>query len=451
MPVYYFGLVRYRKFLTLCQARTIIFYTLRTYQEHKKQGCYYNSNESKLFFSAGLDAVNDVDGEDYTGFSLLGEDLLGGIFGSSGSKKPNKNKKKQAPSSTTTTTTTKRPRPNRRTTTRRPSSRTTTQRPVRTTTVRIRPTTRRPNRRPARRPTRPNRKTTTVAPSISDNEVTNLVEQQSSVSQSTESNKIQTTATFLTQTPSILTTNSKIKVQSTTPKSQPVTNFEDPGLQMSLAHITGQLSEMPVTTIITTVKDNGSTAKDMVQYEKIETITPKNPSTVSFGTSSAGASQEVDDDMVQIVDSLDSQSSENILSSVEPNKNIDEGRGDKDVLYSFADNAQPVDDGYYEGLSLSKNKHKKHRGNDNDYDDVLGLTSIGESIIHSYHTLGLDGGNRKHKRKQGNGRKNNDYDDILGIQALGDTLGFGGSNKKENKKKDGRRRNKMMRGDWSSA
>ncbi|CAH2050171.1 unnamed protein product, partial [Iphiclides podalirius] len=81
-----------------------------------------------------LDAVNDVESADYTGFSLLGEDLLGDLFGSGG-KKSNKIKKKQAPTLPPSTTT-RRPRPSRRPT-RRPASRVTTLRPfvTRTTTV----------------------------------------------------------------------------------------------------------------------------------------------------------------------------------------------------------------------------------------------------------------------------------------------------------------------------
>lgn len=391
--------------------------------------------------------MNDVDGGNYTGFSLLGDDLLGDIFGTTGGKKShkNKNKKKQAPSSsttttTTTTTTTKRPRPSRR-----PTRRTTTPRPPRTTTVRVRPTSRKPNRR---RPTRPNRRTTTPS-TILTYPVTSQENSQTSKIQTTEYNTISDSPLGEHSLKPVILTSASSDIQTSTPNAQTATNIEDPGLQLSLAHITGQLSEMPVTTIISTVKD-GISGKNKLRYEKIQTITPKNPSTVSFSSTSKGEDSEMNDDMIQIVQTLDSESSEHIPASVEPTS--DESRGQKDFLHNYYSHSNKINGDYYEGLSLPKKKHKKHNSND-EYDDVLGLTSIGESIIHGYQSLGLNGGKRKHKNKVGDGRKNNnDYDDILGFDAISETLGLENGNKNEKKRnnKEGRRKHKMMRGDWAA-
>lgn len=318
---------------------------------------------------------------------------------------------------------------------------------MRTTTVRNRPTSRKPPRRPVRRPVRRRTTTTTSteAPiseisAPSEDETSNFIENVQSKPQeivnSTPGQQILEPVVILTQRPT------STVMQATTPKAQTVTNIEDPGLQMSLAHITGQLSEMPVTTIISTTKI--TPALKNVEYEKIETMTPRNPSTVAFSTTSQDRGDiepQINDDMVQIVQTLESQSSEHVPVSVETE--INEGRFVNDAP-SLVQTA--VENDYYEGLSLSKKKHKKNRNND-DYEDVLGLTSIGESIIHSYRSLGLDG-KRKHKEKNGDGRKNKDKDndDILGIAAWSDTLGFG--NGKNKNRGEGRRRNKMMRGDW---
>lgn len=221
----------------------------------------------------------------------------------------------------------------------------------------------------------------------------------------------------------------------TTPKS--VTDFEDPGLEMSLAHITGQLSEMHVTPMIS---DEGKESaivnkEEQPNYEKVQTITPKAPSTVAFAPSSVEA---INDDMIQIVQNLDSH-------ELEPEKESivgDESRGHA-YNVGFADS-----DSYYEGLTLPK-KHRKQFNLDDL--DVLDLGKIGESVGDE---LGLFGKNRKHRdnkntKVQGEKEHNDDYDDL--VDAIGHTLMMSRSDKDNKKiKKDRRRQNKMMRGEWSS-
>ncbi|CAK1544583.1 unnamed protein product [Leptosia nina] len=345
----------------------------------------------------GIDAVNDVDTDaDYTGFSILGEDLLGGLFGSSGTKKPNKNRNKQVQVSTSSTTT-RRPRPNRRTT-RKPNTRTTPKPITRSTTVRVRPVNRRPTRRPARRPVRRPTASTESFP------ISNLAEAaSSSVSASTESTKI-SQSTNAQSVQNIAESNEKINigndkktsvVVATTPIT--ATSFEDSGLEMSLAHITGQLAVMPVTQIIPTVSENKASQEQM--YEKIQTITPKPHSTIPFATE---VDDGVNEDMVQIVQSLDSHSAEHISDK---EANADESRGH-----------------HYEGLVLPK---KKHRGEQFELEDldVLDLTKIGESVGHQ---LGIFGRNKrqnqnKHKKHR-NG--NADYDIVGGLDAINESLGL---------------------------
>ncbi|KAI8438261.1 hypothetical protein MSG28_010859 [Choristoneura fumiferana] len=335
------------------------------------------------------DVANDVESADYTGFSLLGEDIIGDLFGSTGGKKANKNKnknkKKQAPTSTTTTTTTtttKRPRPSRRPS-RRPN-RTTTPRPAatRTTTVRVRPVNRRPTRRPTRRPEnrppRPSRR----PPTSTSVEVTPTLETSPAISSTiaTPTIKITTAGIAMTESTPI---SSAEKEQTFEPvlivTQKPMTTlaeitvkdenqFEDPGLEMSLAQLTGQLSVVPVTPILPTsakVSSMMTTNREQTNYEKIETITPKTTFTAAFDTSSEDA---VNDDMVQIVHDLDSHSEENI--SIKPEQSSDESR---------AHYSQVVPNDFYGGLSLPK----KNRGNDFGFKDfdVLGLSDIGEIIL----------------------------------------------------------------------
>ncbi|GBP13210.1 hypothetical protein EVAR_93162_1 [Eumeta japonica] len=185
---------------------------------------------------------------------------------------------------------------------------------------------------------------------------------------------------IMTQRP----TYSVIPIVST-PKTS-TENIEDPGLQLSLAHITGQLSDMSVTSIITTSTDKapGETLLDNVNFEKVETVTPK--STVSFDVISDNKEQEknkINNDMIQIVDSLDSSSSE--------------------TLPGARSNESPQSSGAF-----------------NDYE---GLASIEESLS---HTLGLRDGKKKGIRQTNNvnnERKNKDDDyDILGLEAWSETL-----------------------------
>lgn len=374
-----------------------------------------------------LDAVNDVDGADYTGFSLLGEDLLGGLFGSSGGKKSNKNKNKQAPLPSSSTTT-RRPRPSRRPI-RRPATRVTTQRPfaTRTTTLKVRPITRRPIRRPQRR--------TTTKPTVASSIVT---ENSSTIS------------TIPTIVPPIVTLNTEaissnkesvenvessqshqVKPITETTTSKPPTTFEDSGLEMSLAHITGQLSQMPVTQLIPTKMDESTKVKnpEEINYEKIETITSKPHSLIPLATT------VVDDDneeMVQIVQSLDSHSEEHAADS----ENVaDETRNHKNI-----------DLHHYEGLSLPK---KKNRGQFNLNDlDVLDLTSIGESVGQQLGIFGRHKRQNKNKVVKPHGTRGfSDYDDLLHLDNLSDSLGLPDID--DLSRKDRRRQNKMMRGLWS--
>ncbi|XP_023934003.2 uncharacterized protein LOC112042995 [Bicyclus anynana] len=382
----------------------------------------------------GLEAVNDVDSADYTGFSLLGEDLLGGLFGSSGGKKPSKNKNKQVPF--TSTTTTSRPRPTRRPV-RRPV-RVTTIRPfTRTTTVRVRPVNRRPTRRPIRRPT------TTVRP-ISVSSI--AAEQTATVSTISTTMAPLSSANTELKVPSVVMdetaqseTHQVIPItekllptpELTTPKSD--TTFEDSGLEMSLAHITDQLSlSMPVTQLVPTEEMKNTEVKvenePETSYEKIETITSKPHSKIPFATVVDDGENE---EMVQIVQTLDSHSEEHAADSENV---IDETRSHHEPNH------------HYEGLSLPK---KKHRGGNFNLDDldVLDLTGIGESVGHQLGIFGRHKRQNKNKvAKPQNLKGVNDYDDVLGLEALSESIVFPDID--DLSRKDRRRQNKMMRGLW---
>ncbi|XP_059048086.1 DNA topoisomerase 1-like [Achroia grisella] len=392
------------------------------------------------------DATNDVDTADYTGFSLIPDDILGGLFGSSSGKKSNKNKKKQAPLSTTTTTTTttRRPRPSRRPS-RKPVTRTTPRPVTRSTTVKVRPASRRPTRRPSRRPTRKPSTTATVTeasttlPVITTSPEAKIpVVSLSSGSVSTERDEFMSTAHEQTFEPVIIVTQ---KPQSSMPAttSKSVTNFDDPGLEMSLAHITGQLAAMPVTPIVpNAAKDSGKTASRVeMSYEKVETYTPKNPSTVSLVTSV----EEVNDDMVQVVDNLDSKSEElfDIIKEPTPEES-------RSHYYSVS---SPESD------NKEKRKQKRKNRDNEEFQledlDVLHLDDIGESLGHQ---LGIFGGNKKYKKdkkenKIRDGKKDtDDYGDFFGLDAFDSILPTKDNNKN---KKNRRRQNKMMKGEWSQA
>lgn len=366
-----------------------------------------------------LDAVNDVESADYTGFSLLGEDLLGDLFGSSGGKKPNKDKKKQAPAPTPTTT--RRPRPTRRPA-RRPNTRTTTPRTTRTTTVKIRPA----------RPGRPVRRTTTKKPTTAyAEEITSSISTTASTTAAPIT--IAVTANVKTekdnQMPSVSDETFEPiiahRVQPTTEKS--VTNFEDPGLQMSLAHITGQLSSMPVIPLNTNdVKGSSKVEKEMT-YEKVQIITPKPLPTI--------ADDNISDDMIQIVPSLDS--TEEVVRDEETLR-ADESRGHG---YQYGS----IIGGTYEGLSLPRKKQNI------DFQledlDILDLSNIGETIGDQ---LGIFGGKkRKNRHTEEKEADYSEYHEV--VDTMEDALLMARNNKGHKNKKDRRRQNKMMRGEWAQA
>ncbi|VVC95497.1 unnamed protein product [Leptidea sinapis] len=387
-----------------------------------------------------LDAANDVDSEDYTGFSLLGEDLLGGLFGSTGgnNKKPNKNKNKQAalPSPSTTT---RRPRPSRRTTTRRPITRV-PQRPVgRPTTIRVRPVNRIPTRRPVRRPTTSAEKNSASITPASSPEVSVSAE-----TQLTHSTNWDNTPETLSNVENIqlhettVSMNDKPDVTESATTLKGSTSFSDPGLEMSLAHITGQLSVVPVTQIIpSNNKGDSKLSEEQMTYEKVQTITPRPHSTIPFAT-------EVDDDVheetVQIVHNLDSQSEEQTSNK---DAAVDESRGHNI-------NVQIE----YEGLSLPK---KKHRGDGGiDLEDLdFDLAEIGESVGHELGLFGRNKRNNKNnknqngkpqKHKRNNNNKNNDYDYMAAIDEINESLDL--PDVEMERRKGRSRQNKMMRGQW---
>ena len=363
---------------------------------------------------------------------------MGDLFGgASGGKKGNKNKNKNKQAPIVSTSTTRRPRPSRRPI--RPT-RTTTPRPnIRSTTVKIRPVNRRPTRRPVRRPIRrtttvsttkldenstPSTISTTTAPvSVADMKISEPLNENVEATHNAEVHHV----IPITQPPMI----------SSESTSSSVTSFEDPGLEMSLAHITGQLSLMPVTQLIpSNTKDTTEKVPNYeeVNYEKIQTITSKPHSTIPFATVVDDDDKE---DMVQIVQSLDSNSEEHPADSENV---IEDNRSHKGV--------QPTHD--YEGLSLPK---KKNRGFHLGDLDVLDLTGIGESVGQQ---LGIFGGGRHRRQnknkepKPHNVRGVSDYDDLLGLDAISETL-HSFPDIDDLSRKDRRRQNKMMRGLWPAA
>lgn len=399
--------------------------------------------------SGTIDAVNDIGSTDYTGFSLLGEDLLGDLFGSTSSKKTNKKKniKKQAPTSSTTTT--KKPRSTRRparrpttksTTIRSTTTRSTTTRPTRSTTTRKpRPSGyRRPTRRPSphrkRKPTTENTLTlvltttttkpvvSTVSAAVPTTELTSLM------------NTIQTANLAA---PSVVDDPYPVSVLPvTTPKI--VSDLGDPGLQMSLAHITGQLSVMP-TGITPMIADESkqsaviNNAKETI-YEKIQTITPKTSSTRPF----ASFSEEdfVTDDIIPVGQNMEPQ---DMMSESEHSSDQES----EDHKYNAG---SLISDNYTGSNSPKKTKGKQFNLHDL---DVLDLSKIGESLGDE---LGIFGKNKKHKDNKNPENRpekdhKDDYDDL--VDAIGHTLMMNKSDKGNKNKKDRRRQNKMMRGEWS--
>lgn len=230
-------------------------------------------------------------------------------------------------------------------------------------------------------------------------------------------------------------------VIATTPKS--VTDFEDPGLEMSLAHITGQLSAMPVTPMISNEgKDSNGMDKEEepVNYEKVITITPKTPSTISFTPTSE---EVVNDDMIQIVQSLDSASAETM-----PERETISGDESRAHMYQFG---APVPESYYEGLTVPKKKNRNKQFNLHDL-DVLNLGQIGETLGDE---LGIFGKNKRQHRDNkdtkvhGENDQNNEYNDFVDdFSELALMMRKSNDNKNNKNKKDRRRQNKMMR-EWS--
>lgn len=265
-----------------------------------------------------------------------------------------------------------------------------------------------------------------------------------------------------------------------TPTEKPETNFEDPGLEMSLAHITGQLSAMPETSIISEgAKDTGimSTMHDQgpTAYEKIETITPKG-TTVSFPTSSE---QRVKGDLIQVVQNLDSNSDENVTDSnskteeekmtaeetrtthfkddayvimmpPRQNRNSDFALEDLDIL-----GLDKIGETVGDQLGLFGRKKRQHKdtkvhGENYEIDnyDILGLEAIGETVGDELGLLGKNKRQKKHRDTRVKGSQA-DYDyDMLGLDTVGESLGLERSDKNI---KNRRRQNKMMRGEWSKA
>lgn len=261
---------------------------------------------------------------------------------------------------------------------------------------------------------------------------------------------------------------------STVKPEKPETNFEDPGLEMSLAHITGQLSVMPETSILSEgAKDTGmmSTMHDQGQttYEKIETITPKGI-TVAFPTTSK---QRINEEMIKIVQNLDSTSEEKLAeeenmtaeetrtthsqddsvkftTSPRRNRNSDFDLEDLDII-GLDKIGETVGDqlGLF-GRHKRQNKHKDtevHSENDGigNYDD-LGFEAIGEAVGDPLGLFARNKRQNKHTDTKFKGRHvERDYD-MLGLDTIGESLGLERSDKNN---KNRRRQNKMMRGEWS--
>lgn len=371
--------------------------------------------------------------------------MLGGLFGSTGGKKTSKNKNKQAPWPTTTT---RRPRPSRRPT-RRPANRITTPRTVvtRTTTVRIRPVNRRPTRKPIQRPTRrPTTSTTTLTDEstiVSTISTTiapvSLMNTKTSINDEVNSQSIETEQVIP------ITEKSSLSLESTTAKS--ATSFEDPSLELSLAHITGQLSILPVTQLVPTVtKDSHDNTdnKEDVKFEKVEMVTVKPHSTIPFATT---VDDDNNEDMVQIVQSLDSHSEEHAADSELAAHSEHAADGENVVEQTRSHNNAPSH--HYEGLSLPKKKHRGGPFHLGDL-DVFDLTGIGESVGHQ---LGIFGKNKRQNRNKvispHNIKDGNDYDDMFGLDALSESIGLPDID--DLSRKDRRRQNKMMRGLWPQA
>ncbi|KAI5639769.1 hypothetical protein NE865_07846 [Phthorimaea operculella] len=382
-----------------------------------------------------LDAINDVEGADYTGFSLLGEDLLGDLFD-------------------------------------------TTSASTAALTFAANPST------AAGAPSfADNPSTAAGAPSFAANPST------AAGSTTTERFLLLSTANDDTYQPVVIVTQRPSSTLSyTTQKAS--TNFEDPGLEMSLAQLTGQLAAMPASPIIPEdSKDTGmmTSRPDLVSYQRIETITPKGI-TVSFAPVSEENFRE---DMVQIVHSLDSNSEEQTSDKV---LSAEETRSNKYVV------PVPV---HYEGLSLPKRERqfrledldvldlseigetvgdqlglfgRKKRQNkvqtndnkkpesesedeedDDDDDDssdfdVLGLEQIGETVGEQIGLFGRGKRQKKDKESNDSNKKDEDDDDDLGLDAIGEALILDRSGKNAGLlRKDRRRQNKMMRGDWAQS
>lgn len=237
-------------------------------------------------------------------------------------------------------------------------------------------------------------------------------------------------------------------VASSEPES--ATPIQDPGIQSSISYITGQLSEIPVTTIVSNTKR---------PIAVLDSTSPSSETTVVRPNQEE--EEEDEGGFIQIVDNFgddddkttenqfyaeadDSESNddddedddESTSASVEGEK--DQSEDDDSADDDEDDSEDDDDDSTTEKVETVEIKKKKKKTKDDDDDDILGLSTLSE-------TFGFgDSDKKKNKVKADKnkepGVKKKDEDDILGLGTLSDTLGLRRFGARHNG-----RQNKMMR------
>lgn len=240
---------------------------------------------------------------------------------------------------------------------------------------------------------------------------------------------------------------------ATSSEPESATPIQDPGIQSSISYITGQLSEVPVTTIVSNTKR---------PIAVLDSTSPSSETTVIRPNQ-----EEEDEDeggFIQIVDNFgdDDKTTENqFYAEGEDSESNDDDDDDDDESTSESvegekdqsenddsaddsadddedDSEDDDDDTTTEQVEIVDNKKKKKKTKDDDDDDILGLSTLSE-------TFGFgDSEKKKNKVKADKnkepGVKKKDEDDILGLSTLSDSLGLRRFGARHNG-----RQNKMMR------
>lgn len=221
------------------------------------------------------------------------------------------------------------------------------------------------------------------------------------------------------------------------------TPIQDLGIQSSISDITGQLSEVPVTTIIASTKPMSdivsNTPKTVTESSAMNVIAPETSLSVNPLGITVNSPEDEDEDSdggVEIVDAFtdDEDSSEEpsaeeavetaseSTEQADDEEDDDDDDDDEDDEDDSSSNDDKENSTETEAAQVNKvDKKKKKKEEDDDDDDILG--GIGGAIS---ETLGLGGSKKKKTNKKETtvtGIKKKESGGILG--TITDSLGFG--------------------------